>query len=177
MSRLTITQKIHPISNRYVVHDAGGTEICHVKAKKFKLREELVMWQDDGESTAYARVKARSVIDFGGAYDVSDGAGTRVGTLRRRGMKSMLRVEWTIEDAGGQTLATVSEDSTAKALLRRFANVPLPIGFTFTAPDGTVLGHHKRRMGIRDVYDVDVAGIDPRLVAAIGVGLDLLEDR
>ncbi len=177
MPRLTITQKIHPISNRDVITADDGTELCHVKAKKFRLREELVLWKDDSEHQSYARVKARSVIDFAGAYDVFDDAGELVGTLRRSGLRSLLRVRWEIVDAHEQPIATVTEDRLLLAVLRRLGDIPVPLRFTFTTPDGTVIGHHRRRMGVRDRYEVDVTGVDTRLIAAIGVSLDLLEER
>lgn len=178
MASYTITQKIHPISTRYVVTDAeSGNEVCHVRKKKFRLREELVLWADESETRPYARVKARNVVDFGGLYEVLDEAERPVGALRRQGMQSMLRVRWEILDAAGTTLAMVQEDSMAMALLRRFIGLPVPIGFSFTAPDGGVVGNHKRRFGLRDVYDVHADGIDPRLAIAQGIALDLLEAR
>ncbi|MCP9489882.1 MAG: hypothetical protein MSC31_08395 [Solirubrobacteraceae bacterium MAG38_C4-C5] len=178
MPNFTITQKIHPISTRYVVTEAeGGGEICHVRKKKFQLREELVLWADEGETRPYARVKARNVVDFGGIYEVLDEAERPVGALRRQGMQSLARVRWEILDAGGTTLAVVQEDSLALALLRRFVGLPLPVGFSFTAPDGGVVGNHKRRFGLRDVYDLQVDGIDPRLAIAQGIALDVLEQR
>lgn len=177
MPRYTITQKIHPISTRYVVTDGAGGEVCHVRKKKFKLREELVLWADSDEKRPWARVKARSVVDFGGTYDVFDEAERPVGAIRKAGVRSMLRVHWQIVDTGGQTLADVQEDSLALALLRRLAGLPVPVGFAFTAPDGRSLGRHKRRFGLRDVYDLEVEGIDPRLAIAQGIALDLLEGR
>lgn len=178
VTRLTITQRIHPVSTRYVVEDGVGNEVCHVKAKRFKLREELVLWRDDGERTPYASIKARSVVDFGGVYDVREPDGDRlVGSLQRQGVRSMLRGSWSILGPGGETIATVAEDSMALALLRRMVGLPLPITYSVTGADGTALGTHKRRFGIRDRYDLDVEGIDERLLVALGVGLDLLESR
>jgi len=177
MARFTITQKIHPISTRYVVTDADGGEVCHVRKKKFRLREELVLWADERETQPYARVKARNVVDFGGFYEVLDEGERPVGALRRQGMQSMLRVRWEVLDADGTTLAVVQEDSVALALLRRFAGLPVPVGFVFTAPGGGPVGRHKRRFGIRDVYDLDVDGLDPRLAIAQGIALDVLEQR
>lgn len=177
MPTFTITQKIHPVSTRYVVTDGSGAEVCHVRKKKFKLKEELVLWADGDETRPYARIKARSAVDFGGTYDVLDEAERPVGAIQRKGMASMVRGSWTILDASGTPVAAVTEDSMALALLRRVANVPLPVGFSFTAPDGTVVGTHKRKMGIKDVYEMTVDGIDPRLAIAQGIALDLLESR
>ena len=173
----TITQKIHPISTRYVVTGPDGGEVCHVRKKKFKLREELVLWADADETRPWARVKARNVVDFGGTYDVLDEGERPVGALRRQGMQSMLRARWEVQDTAGGVLAVVQEDSLALALLRRTLGLPVPIAYGFTAPSGEVLGQHKRRFGIRDVYDLDVDGIDPRLAIAQGIALDLLEGR
>lgn len=177
MPAFTITQKIHPISPRYVVADDTGAEICHVRKKGFRLKDELVFWADADETRPWARLKERSLADFVGAYDITDEAEQPIGAIRRAGMRSMLRGTWEIAGPDGEALATVQEDSLVFALLRRARNVPLPVAYTFTAPDGTVLGTHKRRMGLRDVYDLQVDGLDPRLAIAQGIALDLLEGR
>lgn len=177
MPAFKITQKIHPISTRYVVTDAEGGEICHVRKKKFKIREELVLWADADETRPYARIKARNLVDFGGTYDVLDEGERAIGALQRQGVQSLLRGSWKILDASGATLAAVQEDSMALALLRRVGGLPLPVGFTFTGPDGGVLGTHKRRFGVRDAYDLQIDRLDTRLAVAQGLALDLLEGR
>lgn len=177
MADFVLTQRISPISTRYVVTDGAGAEVCHVRKKKFKLREELVLWADSDETRPWARVRARNVVDFGGTYDVLDEAERPVGALRRFGLASMLRSRWEVQDPTGTVLGTFSEDSLVFALLRRFGNLPLPIGFSFTGPDGHELGTHRRRFGFRDVYDMHVEGLDPRVAVAQGLALDVLEGR
>lgn len=113
MPAFTVAQKVHPISTRYVVTDSGGGEVCHVRKKRFTLREELVLWVDADETRPWARVKARNVVDFGGTYDVRDAQEQPVGALRRQGMLSMLRSRWEVQDTAGGVLAVVQEDPLA----------------------------------------------------------------
>jgi hypothetical protein len=65
-------------------------------------------------------IKARQILDFSAAYDVIDSpTGTRLGTLRRKGFRSLLRDEWEILDAAERPLGLLQEDSAFQALLRR----------------------------------------------------------
>ncbi len=50
----------------------------------------------------------------------------KVGVLRRRGFKSILKDEWEILDAADQPIGTVQEDSWLMASLRRFLTNLIP---------------------------------------------------
>lgn len=74
---------------------------------------------DAGLQNSVIEVRAQQVVTFGGEYVVvADGA--HLGTLRREGMKSVMRDEWTFLNPAGQELGTLLEDSGGEALLRRF---------------------------------------------------------
>lgn len=69
-------------------------------------------------------IRTQSIWDISGTYDVFDPvANETVGALRRHGMKSMLKDEWSILDSDGNPLGTIKEDSTFKALVRRFIEI------------------------------------------------------
>jgi len=66
-------------------------------------------------------IKARQIIDFSAAYDVVDTAmNQKVGALRRKGLRSILRDEWEVLDANDNLIGLIFEDSIGLALLRRF---------------------------------------------------------
>lgn len=66
-------------------------------------------------------MKARNVLAIAATYDVTDPFfGVRVGALRRKGLKSILKDEWIILDAQDHEIGLIQEDSTVLALLRRF---------------------------------------------------------
>ena len=67
-------------------------------------------------------IKARNIIDFAATYDVFDPnhGGQLVGSLRRKGLKSVIIDEWLFLDAMGGEVGTIKEDSVWLALIRRF---------------------------------------------------------
>jgi hypothetical protein len=65
-------------------------------------------------------IKARQIMDFSAAYDVMDTElNQKVGVLRRKGLRSLLRDEWEVLDPNDRVIGQLFEDSVGLALLRR----------------------------------------------------------
>jgi uncharacterized protein YxjI len=135
------------------------------------------------------RIKARSVIDVGGRYDVHDAAGQTIGVLEHQFRKSLLRTSWRVLSPADEELAVAQEKHQLLALLRRVVDfvpygefVPIPYDFLIHSGDRE-LGHFTRKfLGLRDTYTLDLAGdqekrIDRRLGIALAIGLDALQNR
>jgi hypothetical protein len=104
-----------------------------VKLKAFRLREDITVFADEALTQPLLSIKARQIIDFSAAYDVIDlTTQVRVGALRRKGLKSLLRDEWEILDASDQVLGLMQEDSQLMALLRRFLSSLIPQNYHVT---------------------------------------------
>src|SRR5690606_32705426 len=92
------------------------------KQKAFKLREDMRFYTDESEANELFSMKARSILDFSTTYDVRLPTGESLGSLRRKGFKSMLRDEWAIfapESEGEQQIGRIIEDSAGLAIARR----------------------------------------------------------
>ena len=101
--------------------------LLFVKQKAFKLKEDITVYSDETKTTPVLKIAARAIIDFSAAYDISDAAtGEKLGALRRKGFKSILRDSWEILDKSDTPIGTVSEDSMGMALLRRFLTTSSP---------------------------------------------------
>ncbi|MBP7866761.1 MAG: hypothetical protein KA419_12520 [Acidobacteria bacterium] len=104
------------------VYDPLGNLVFLSKQKAFKLREDIRLYTDESMSREVLAVNARQILDFSAAYDVFDsGTKTKVGALKRRGFKSLVRDEWIVMDPWDREIGRVREDSLA--LLRRFVNL------------------------------------------------------
>lgn len=154
-----------------------------VKQKAFKLKEEITVFGDESGATALLKIQARSVIDFGATYDVTDAAtGEKVGGLRRRGLSSLVRDSWEIVNAADQVVGSVSEDSVLMALLRRFLTNLIPQNFTIQFNDSTV-GIMRQTFNpfvaqFEVDFSMDTAGrLDRRLGIAAVVLLQIVEGR
>ena len=105
------------------VYDTAGNVVMYSKQKAFKLREDIRLYTGEDMQTELLTIQARQIIDFSAAYDVIDPrARAKVGSLKRKGLKSMLRDEWVVMDAHDREIGLIQEDSTALALLRRFVD-------------------------------------------------------
>ncbi len=112
------------------IYDPMGNLAVFASMKAFKLREDITLYPDESKSAEILSIKARNIIDFSSAYDVLDPATMqRIGTLKRRGLKSMLKDEWIIMDADENDIGVIREDSWALALVRRFLTNLVPQTF------------------------------------------------
>ncbi|WP_027084834.1 hypothetical protein [Cohnella panacarvi] len=112
------------------IFDGNGQPILYSQMKAFKLKEDIRLFSDDTMQEELLSIQARSVIDFSATYDVVDSVtGENLGSLRRKGMKSMLKDEWVILDRSETEVGLIKEDSPWMALLRRFLTNLIPQKF------------------------------------------------
>lgn len=131
--RYDVHLKIFSFPRKYAVYDPQGQLVAYSKKSAFKLKEELRIFADEGMTRELLMVKARNIINFNAVYDITDSAmgGQRVGSLQRKGLKSLIKDEWTIRDANEQEIGAIAEDSMALALVRRFLTAIIPQRFDF----------------------------------------------
>lgn len=115
------------------VYDPSGELAFYSRLKAFKLKEDIRLYTGEDMAREVLVIKARKVLDISSAYDVHDPAsGAKLGALRRKGLKSMLRDEWLLLDATDREIGLIQEDSMGKALLRRFLTNLVPQSYHCT---------------------------------------------
>jgi hypothetical protein len=109
------------LGGAFHVFDPAGNVVLYSKQKAFKLKEDIRIYTGEDMGTEVLTIRTDQIIDLGATYHVHDSqqGGVRVGSLKRKGLKSMLRDEWVILDSSGQEVGIIQEDSVALALLRR----------------------------------------------------------
>jgi uncharacterized protein YxjI len=194
--RYLVDQVIRPVANLYRVtplaigETPAGPPVAYVRQKKLSIKEDIRFYADESESDELFRLKARSVLDFGGSrYDVLVGE-DRIGLLRHKFLESLYRSSWHIGGRDEQEVAIARESSTAIGILRRAIDfvpyvggfIPIPYNFEIVI-DGEVVGRMNRKFArVRDQYVLDLSGdrdrrIDRRIAVALAVGLDALQNR
>ncbi|MEM9663172.1 MAG: hypothetical protein AAF937_12795 [Planctomycetota bacterium] len=187
----TIRRKILKIFGAaFHIYDAEGNVIGYCKQKAFRFREKLILFTDESENETLLTIDARTVLDFGTTYDVGDPQGQRIGSVRRKGFKSMARDEWAVLDANENEIATLKEDSLGKALLRRFfdaAAALMPQKFEVTHADGRHLATFRThfnlfvyRLGVAITNDApsgDSQPVDEMLLLATAFLVGAIEGR
>ena len=197
--RFHIQQVFKPIANEYQISIPApgstepGDQILYVKQKKLKIKEDIRFRVPGGSDDEHVfMIKAKTVFDFAGKYDVLDAAGQKIGDIGKDFKKSLIRTHWVVRDAQENVVMQSRESSMFIALLRRFAGfLPdgldllgwVPFNFTFFKDDpNQEYGTYTRVLGkLRDRYVLELTpelrDVDRRLVVAMGVGLDALQDR
>lgn len=194
--RFVLKQLIRPVVNRYEfsLPESEGQPFCFVEQKRFKFKEDIRFFTDAAKTQELIRIKARQAFDPRARYDVTTATGEKIGEIQKVFGASLLRSTYAIFNAAGEEVCRAQERSLGVALFRRligfipyvenFADwLPIPYHFEFKTADGTVLGSHERRkMKLRDTYDISFQGdpgkiVDRRMVLAIAVGMDALQAR
>ena len=109
------------LGRKFWIYGPDGSTQFFVQRKAFKLKEDIKVYGDESKSEELLAIKARQILDFGATYDVTDQqSGDKVGALRRKGLKSIIRDEWLVLDTNDQEIGLVQEDSGFLAMVRRF---------------------------------------------------------
>jgi hypothetical protein len=130
--RFIARQKIFTFSPQFRFSDLNGNTLAFLRKKVFTWKDEIRVFTDETLSMELLTIKARKIIDWGAAFDVTDSINhQKVGALKRRGWKSLVRSEWTIIDVNDQEIGRIQEGSAFLAILRRWLSNLLPQSYSF----------------------------------------------
>jgi uncharacterized protein YxjI len=172
------------LAGKFRFYDPMGKLVMFSEQKMFKLREDIRVYSDESKTQEVLSIKARQILDFSAAYDVVDTAmNQKVGALRRKGLRSLLRDEWEVLDENDSVKGVLFEDSVALALLRRLLlgnwlpqNYDLTIGQTRVADLRQNFNPFRYELNLD--FSMDVAHqLDRRLGIAAGILLAAVEGR
>ena len=107
------------LGRKYYVYAPDGSLVMFLKHPLLKLKEEFTIYTDETESTPVLTVRSRSIVAINMAHDVIEPkTGDKIGSIRSRGMKSIVRDTWDLLDANDQVVGLMEEEGAA--MLRRF---------------------------------------------------------
>lgn len=179
-----IKRQVFALTGRFRVYEPMGNLVLFSEQKMFRLREDIRVFLDESRSQELLMIKARQIIDFSAAYDVIDSlTGEKVGALRRKGWRSLLRDEWEVLDASDQVRGLLFEDTIQLAILRRFLlGSLLPQNYDLTFGETRVADLRQRFNLFRYELDLDFSMdlahmLDHRLGIAAGILLATIEGR
>jgi uncharacterized protein YxjI len=171
------------LQGKFRFYDPNGNLVMYSEQKMFKLREDIRVYSDESKSQEVLSIKARQIIDFSAAYDVIDATNNEhVGTLRRKGLRSMLRDEWEILNPAGQVIGSLFEDSMGLAIVRRLLVSLIPQNYDISIGQSIVADLKQRFNIFRYELDLDFSmntanQLDRRLGIAAGILLAAVEGK
>ena len=165
------------------IYDPDGGVAFYSKLKAFKLKEDVRVFPGEDAKDEVLSIRARQFLDLGATYDVVDsGTQQRLGALRRKAFKSVIRDEWLIIDANDVEVGRITEDSLLLALVRRLLTNLLPQTFIGTIAGQKVFEFRQRFnpfvQKIELDFSMDSQGLlDRRMGIAAGVMMCAIEGR
>jgi len=162
------------------IYDTNGNVLMYSEQKAFKLKEDIRIYSDETKSQELLIIKTPHVIDFSAKYYVHDATiGQDVGSLQRRGMKSMFKDEWIYFSPDEHEIGRLKESGTA-ILSRLFKFIPQKYKiFAESGKEVASVDQHFNPFVLK--YSTWIKPgqqeIDPRLIIATGVLLAAIEGR
>ena len=81
--------KISTLSSDFNITDKNGKYVAYVRQKMFKLKEDVIIFENDSRTKELFRIQANKWIDFNASYNITSVQdGTSFGRLARKGMRS-----------------------------------------------------------------------------------------
>ena len=172
------------LTGKFRVYDPAGRLVMFSEQKMFRLREDIRVYDSEDKSREVLSIKARQIMDFSAAYDVVDTElNQKVGVLRRKGLRSILRDEWEVLDANDRIIGQLFEDSIPLALLRRLVlGSWLPQNYDMTVGDTRVADLRQNfnlfRYELNLDFSMDTTNrVDRRVGIAAGILLAAVEGK
>lgn len=182
--RYLLKRQVLALTGIIRIYNPYGQMVLFSQQKMFKLKEDIRVYTDETRSQELLYIQARQIIDFSAAYDVIDSqVGTKVGVLRRKGFRSIVRDEWEVLDTSNQPMGALYEDSLRQALLRRFLlGILLTQNYDLSISDMRVADLRQKFNLFRYELEIDFSMdtshlLDHRLGIAAGILLGIIERR
>lgn len=102
---------IATLANDFTATDATGQTIAYVRQKLFKLKEEIVVYNDESQETVNYKIKADRWLDFSASYAFFDANGMEFGKVARKGWKSLWKAEYEVIDQNQQLQYSIREEN------------------------------------------------------------------
>src|SRR5688572_15484173 len=114
------------------VYDTNQRLLLFSEQKAFKIREDIRVYSDESKSNEVMSIRTQKVLDISPTFDVVEmPSGEKAGSIKRKGLKSILKDEWEIYDPNGLLIGKVEEDSPLLAILRRFLTNLIALKYHF----------------------------------------------
>ena len=176
-----IRRKVLAIAQQYFIEDGQGRPLAYSRQKMFQLREDIRVFSDENMAQELFRIQQTNWTDMWGEFVVVDSASnTRVGSIRRKALKSLVKGEWDLFDPYQRLVGQIKQ-ATGRALVRRF--VPMgqlvPDKLTIELNGQPVATIDQQFKVIGDIWDINAqwtpATLDRRVLLACALLMGMIE--
>lgn len=124
---LKLSFKILALASQATVTDANGRVVLYTKQKLLKFREHVEIFTDNSRTTLLAEIKANKVIDWSARYHATDALGQAIGSVGRRGWRSLWKAHYEAFNPGDEQpdFSIREENPGAKVLDSLLGEIPI----------------------------------------------------
>lgn len=118
--------KISTLSSDFNISDKNGNSLAYVRQKLFKLKEDVVVYNNESRTQENFRIRANQWIDFNASYAITDHTGKNLGKIARKGMRSIWKATYFVLDAfDNQKYKVQEENAWVKIIDGFFTEIPI----------------------------------------------------
>ncbi len=91
---LSLSFKVFAFRQQITLTDANGRVILYTKRKFFKIKEHIEIFTDKTQTVMLAEIRANKIIDWSARYNFTDGDGGAIGSVGRKGWRSIFKCHY-----------------------------------------------------------------------------------
>jgi hypothetical protein len=124
---LSLRFKLIALAPQIYVNDAADQPILYVKQKLFKLREKIEVYHDASRARLFCTIQANKILDWSARYFFAGADGSDLGSVGRKGMRSIWRAHYEIFAPGDNNpdFEIREENPMAKIGDSLFSSIPI----------------------------------------------------
>lgn len=104
--------KLTTVASDFNITDANGHFVAYVRQKLFKLKEEVIVFNNNKKDKEIFKIKANKWIDFNASYELMNLLEHKSqGKITRKGMRSFWKSTYQIFDAQSAEKYVLAEDN------------------------------------------------------------------
>lgn len=122
---LELQFKLWALAPQLSVTDTQGNLVFYVKQKLFKLKEAVTVCADAQQTNPLYSIKADRIIDFSARYHFTSSSGIPLGSVKRRGLKSLWKAQYDIFDGDTLVMTIREKNPWVKVMDGLFGEIPI----------------------------------------------------
>ena len=103
--------KLTTLASDFTITDSNENSLAYVRQKMFRLKEDVVVFNNESKSQENFRIRANQWIDFNASYAITDSFGKNLGKIARKGMRSIWKATYNIFDQNDTQKYKVQEEN------------------------------------------------------------------
>ena len=159
-----VRKKVLALTDQYWVEDHQGNKLAFSKQKMFRIKEDIRVFTDEGQTYELFRVRQMNWTNTWGQFAVIDTASNQVvGYVGRKAVKSMFASSWEVYDAANRLIGKV-EEGAGRGLARRFlpGGSLVPQKVTLSLNGHPVAEINQQFKVIGDIWEINCQGTPPQ---------------